>query len=99
MATKKSHEKYIPLSHPVKGAGGETGSWRKSRPVVNYDKCTKCQLCWVYCPDAVIDRQSIEIDYQYCKGCGVCACECPVKAIDMVDENSFEENFFEGAEE
>jgi len=52
-------------------------------------KCTKCLLCWLYCPDAVIVRAkdgSVSINYDYCKGCGICAEVCPAKAITMVME-------------
>ena len=61
--------------------------WRVRRPVVDHDRCIKCQLCWVYCPEGVIDR-NIEIDMNFCKGCGICANECPKKAITMADEVS-----------
>lgn len=77
---------YRPISWPMKGSGGDTGSWRSHRPVVDNKKCKKCQLCWVYCPEAVIDRHEITIDYRYCKGCGVCAKECPAGAISMEKE-------------
>jgi pyruvate ferredoxin oxidoreductase delta subunit len=45
-------------------------------------------LCWVLCPEGVIDKESgeLEIDMNYCKGCGLCAHECPKKAITMVRE-------------
>mgnify|MGYP002625180776 CR=1 FL=1 len=77
---------YRPLAWPTKGASAETGKWRTLRPVKDETKCIGCLLCWVYCPEAVIDKQTISIDYQYCKGCGICAHECPVKAITMVKE-------------
>ncbi|NLB52503.1 MAG: 4Fe-4S binding protein [Syntrophomonadaceae bacterium] len=77
---------YQPISWPTKGAGGDTGSWRTHRPVVDSHICNKCQLCWVYCPEAVIERHEITIDYRYCKGCGVCAVECPTGAISMEKE-------------
>ena len=67
----------------------KTGSWRTRRPVVDYEKCTKCYFCHVYCPDDAVkvrEDGSIAIDYDYCKGCGVCAAECPVGAIEMVIE-------------
>jgi len=67
----------------------KTGSWRISKPVIDRDKCTKCLLCWVFCPDMSIKRlpdNSVEVDYEYCKGCGICAEECPVKAITIVEE-------------
>jgi len=78
-----------PISYPTLWSMGKTGSWRTFRPVIDYSKCTKCTLCWVYCPDAAITRReddSPEIDYDYCKGCGICANECPVKAITMQRE-------------
>jgi pyruvate ferredoxin oxidoreductase delta subunit len=75
-----------PISFPQKGVSGETGTWRLERPVINKDACTSCLLCWVYCPEAVISKDTIEIDYTYCKGCGVCAEECPADAISMVKE-------------
>ena len=78
-----------PISIPVKGAVGKTGSWRTFKPVIDYTKCVKCLLCWLYCPEGVIIRKeddSIEIDYEYCKGCGICAYECPRGAITMEEE-------------
>ncbi|MGI5892351.1 MAG: 4Fe-4S binding protein [Bacillota bacterium] len=84
----KKYPDIYPVSYPQHGTGGDTGSWRFYRPVIDREKCAKCLLCWVYCPDAVIDRDSLEIKYQYCKGCGICAEECPAKAISMVREDS-----------
>jgi pyruvate ferredoxin oxidoreductase delta subunit len=45
-------------------------------------------MCWVLCPEGVIDKQNekLEIDMNYCKGCGICAHECPKEAITMVSE-------------
>ena len=72
------------LSTPVIGAMGKTGTWRVFRPVINLDTCIKCWRCWIFCPDAVIDKNDHPtIDYDYCKGCGICANECPVNAIEM----------------
>jgi len=58
------------------------------KPKVDYSKCTKCRLCWLYCPDGVIKmaEEGPKVDYAHCKGCGICAEECPVKAITMVME-------------
>ena len=75
-----------PVSFPQKGVSGQTGSWRLERPVLDKELCTSCLFCWAYCPEAVIDRESLEIDYTYCKGCGVCAVECPAHAIKMMKE-------------
>ena len=75
-----------PLARPVRGAGGPTGTWRTSRPVLNPEKCTGCLLCWIYCPEGVISKKDRSIDYELCKGCGICEVECPKNAIIMVKE-------------
>ncbi|WP_243679732.1 4Fe-4S binding protein [Vulcanisaeta souniana] len=31
------------------------GTAKHYRPVINFDKCIKCSLCWEYCPDSVFD--------------------------------------------
>jgi len=65
----------------------KTGGWATFKPVHHKEKCTKCGLCWVFCPDGAIkwDGEGYpEVDYDYCKGCGICARECPTKAIEMV---------------
>ena len=44
--------------------------WRVQRPVIDHGKCTKCLMCWVLCPEGVIDKEpeKLEIDLNYCKG-------------------------------
>ncbi|MEZ0290146.1 MAG: 4Fe-4S binding protein [Sulfolobales archaeon] len=78
------------VSRPSYGAAGRTGLWRVLRPVVNLDKCIDCGICFLYCPEDVIDWErgsKVRIDYNYCKGCGICASVCPVKAIEMIPES------------
>ena len=67
----------------------KTGSWRNLRPVIDYEKCNRCMICWKFCPDACIriDDQRPVIDYDYCKGCGICVEECPQDAISVVKED------------
>lgn len=79
----------------TKFTGGNTGSWRLERPVVNFEECIKCGTCAMYCPTDVIeidknDKECVKIDYYYCKGCGICAKECPKKCISIVPERSEE---------
>jgi len=74
------------MSKPGKGCAGDTGEWRVFRPVKDDEKCNNCLICWVYCPEACIEKEGQVIDYQYCKGCGICAEECPTDAITMVKE-------------
>jgi len=65
-----------------------TGLWRTERPVVDYSKCIKCKLCYLYCPVTAYKwtKKGPACNYYFCKGCGICAEECPVKAITMVKE-------------
>ena len=67
----------------------KTGKWRSIRPVIDYDKCISCMICWKFCPEAtikIIDGK-VQTDLDYCKGCGICAEECPLKAIKLEEEN------------
>ncbi len=68
----------------------KTGDWRGKRyPVTDYDKCIKCGLCWILCPDIAYDR-NVDGYYIwnsfYCKGCGICIKECPKQAITWEKE-------------
>ncbi len=67
----------------------KTGDWRSQRPVVDKEKCVKCGLCWVYCPDMAVvltKTGDYQVNLDYCKGCGICAKECPKGAITMALE-------------
>lgn len=87
----------ISRSKPGPGDGGNTGSWRVLRPIIDLDRCIpvktnkkSCFNCWLYCPDCVVSKTiPPTIDMEYCKGCGICAEECPTDAISMVDESTF----------
>ncbi len=66
-----------------------TGDWRTERPVMDKEKCNKCGLCWLYCPDGAIkllEDGYYEPDLFYCKGCGICAKACRREAITMIEE-------------
>jgi len=68
---------------------------RTVRPVVDFDKCIKCTLCWIECPDGAFDISKdgyYPVNYEYCSGCGICSRVCPIKGcIEMVDELVFED--------
>ncbi len=79
----------VPISRGMKGSIGETGDWRTYRPGIDEKECNRCGICYVYCPDGVIqfkEGSAPEIDYKYCKGCGICKVKCPKKAIEMIRE-------------
>ncbi len=81
--------KVHPLLRPIHGAAGKTADWRTIKPVIEYDKCTKCNLCWLNCPDSCFsfdEEQYPVIDYTYCKGCMICMEVCPHDAILEVPE-------------
>jgi pyruvate ferredoxin oxidoreductase delta subunit len=91
--SKKVDWKSLPFGAVILEPGSslkyKTAEWRRSKPEYYASKCTKCALCWVYCPEGairVLENGFIEIDLDYCKGCGICAKECPVEAIIMVRE-------------
>ena len=69
----------------------DTGGWRSKRPVWDWDKCSQCLTCWIFCPDSAVmveNGRVVGADLAHCKGCGICAVECPdkIQAITMVDE-------------
>ncbi|UCD96961.1 MAG: 4Fe-4S binding protein [Candidatus Bathyarchaeota archaeon] len=67
-----------------------TGDWRTFKPDYTPEKCKKCLLCSMICPDAAITwnetNEQVEFNYDFCKGCGICANECPGMAIHMIRE-------------
>ena len=65
----------------------KTASWRSIRPIIDEVKCTRCMICWKFCPEpAIFPKDPPEIDYEYCKGCGICIVECPFDAITSEKE-------------
>jgi len=91
---EKRDDNITAMCRPAVGEAGKTGDWRDMRPVIDQAKCipaikkrTACLLCWLYCPECVVNPTiPVSIDLEYCKGCGICAEECPAKAITMVNE-------------
>lgn len=67
--------------------------FRTFHPVVDHDVCIHCNLCWIYCPEGCIEKETgkMIIDMDYCKGCGICANECPKKCIKMVKDGDLDE--------
>lgn len=77
------------VCQPASSLVNKTGGWRTYKPVYDYEKCIKCKLCELLCPDMAVSQKEdgfFEFNYEYCKGCGICANECPKDAISMVLE-------------
>ena len=91
-----------PSTHAVGGFRPERNptfkkfTTRTMRPVVNFDTCIKCTLCWLHCPDSCFDvtpDNLYDANMQACCGCGVCEAVCPVKeCVTMVNETEFTDN-------
>lgn len=67
----------------------ERKNWRTFKPVIDYDKCIKCGMCWLHCPDSAytFNKQGFpECDGRVCKGCLLCIQVCPVKCISAQQE-------------
>src|SRR5207302_1941045 len=65
-------------------------------PVIDFDKCIKCTLCWLQCPDSCFDVMpdgTYDLNAEACCGCGVCEAVCPVDDCEtMVNEAYFGDN-------
>ncbi len=81
---------------PVRSEVFKKFSTRTMRPVVNFETCTKCTLCWLQCPDSCFDVTPdglYDANMEACCGCGVCADVCPVpECVTMVNEADFTDN-------
>ncbi len=67
-----------------------TGDWKSQHPEYIYEKCIKCGLCYIFCPEGCIEPKDdgyFKANLYYCKGCGLCAKECPKDAINMIKES------------
>jgi len=77
------------ITEPGNASQYQTGGWRTRRPVTDTNKCIKCGLCAIFCPEGCRGQRAeghFDANLFYCKGCGICACECWTQAIAMVEE-------------
>ena len=81
---------------PVRNSVFKKFSTRSMRPVINFENCIKCTLCWLQCPDTCFDVTPdglYDANMESCCGCGVCEAVCPVPdCVTMVSEADFEDN-------
>ena len=85
----KELEVGVAISVPGSARLYKTGDWRSRRPVVEKDKCIKCGICYIFCPDMAVTKGEdgfFEANLFYCKGCGICARECFTQCIHMQAE-------------
>lgn len=79
----------IAATEPGSSRYNRTGDWRSSRPIWDFDKCIKCGVCSVFCPEGCIAMRKDgipECDLEYCKGCSICVTECWTGCIAMEEE-------------
>ena len=77
------------VTEPGNARQYRSGDWRSQRPIHDFQRCIKCGLCQIYCPEGCIfqnDEGYFDADLYHCKGCGICAKECPTGVITMVEE-------------
>jgi pyruvate ferredoxin oxidoreductase delta subunit len=83
---------YVPARNP----NFKKYTTRTMRPVINFETCTKCTICWLQCPDTCFDVTPdgyYDANMEACCGCGVCEAVCPVEnCITMVNEQAFTDN-------
>ena len=81
---------------PTRNSVFKKFSTRSMRPVINFDTCIKCTLCWLQCPDTCFDVTPdglYDANMEACCGCAVCEAVCPVPdCITMVNEAEFNDN-------
>jgi pyruvate ferredoxin oxidoreductase delta subunit len=77
------------VAEPGNASQYQTGDWRSEIPIFDTNKCIKCGICYLFCPEGCVGQNAegyFDADLFYCKGCGICARECWPKAITMVTE-------------
>ncbi len=77
------------VTEPGSASVYRTGDWRSERPIRANERCIKCGICYLYCPEGCIEETEegfFEANLYYCKGCGICAHECPRGVITMEEE-------------
>ena len=78
------------VTSPGNASEYRTGDWKSQHPEFVYEKCNKCGLCYIFCPEGCIEQKDdgyFQANMYYCKGCGICAKECPKDVITMIEES------------
>src|SRR5438046_10194150 len=75
---KEGGQGYVPERNPY----FKKFTTRTMRPVVDFETCVKCNLCWIACPDsvfAVMPDGTFVANVEGDCGCGVCDADWPVE--------------------
>lgn len=98
----QGHAMHDPQTHqaggfqPARNPTFKKFTTRTMRPVLEFDTCIKCTLCWLQCPDSCFDvtpEGFYDANMEACCGCGVCEAVCPVpNCLTMVSEIAFKDN-------
>ena len=91
MEATKFTQKMVDCSLLDKGAASpfSPGDKRRGLPQWDKDRCIRCGVCYLYCPDGAVYRTAdgyFEADEKKCKGCGICHRECWFGVICMEQE-------------
>lgn len=93
---KDSQNQAVGGFQPARNSTFKKFTTRTMRPILNFDTCIKCTLCWLQCPDSCFDvtpEGLYDANMEACCGCGVCEAVCPVKdCVTMVNEVEFHDN-------
>lgn len=69
----------------IDSAERQKESFEVRNPVIDHERCTRCELCVAVCPYFALRLdEKVEVDTAECFGCGLCESRCPVGAIGGV---------------
>ena len=90
-ATAKVSKKFIECSVVAKGAVKPFRPEDRVNALPEWDKdrCIRCGICYVYCPNGAVCRLEdgfFDVEEKKCSGCGICHRECWFGVISMVEE-------------
>ena len=71
---------------PITSDFRSNDDWRFEKPSWDTDKCIRCGVCYLSCPDSAIFQDAdgyYDVDLAYCKGCGVCVQQCWTGCISL----------------
>jgi len=89
MAKAKQHKEFASRFNPDLPIAEDFNcneDWRFELPVWDAEKCIKCGVCYLSCPDGAIYQNEegyYTADLRFCKGCALCSAQCWTGCIAM----------------